>query len=227
MALGGGLLLGGAGTQSGPLWTAAGAVTGVIVAPLVYLLLLMMRLPDPEKLLAAGRPKEALKQLTSVLTMDRRLAERWPRQFRAVLADRLLTKAEILRVLHKEPHALEAVDEAVEILTEIAGAGPSQQDVNLARGRCMQAGLLAVMGRHGEALAAAEVAVALYRGLTIADRNHYAGRLAEALERQADALGYLDRLVAARAAAAEAVLIRSDMMPGVPPAARLSDGVQP
>ncbi len=227
MALGGGLLSGGAGMQFGPIWTAVGAVTGFIVAPLVYLFLLSLRLPDPDKLLAAGRPEEALEQVTSLLTMDRRLAERWPGQFREVLADRLLTKAEILHTLGKAPQALEAVDEAVEILTEMVDAGPSRQDVNLARGRCLQAGLLAVMARHGEALAAAEDAVALYRALTIADRNHYAGRLAEALERQADALGYLDRLAAARAATAEAVLIRSDMMPGVPPPARLSDGVQP
>jgi tetratricopeptide (TPR) repeat protein len=227
VALGGGLLLGAAGTQFGPVWTEAGAVTGVILAPVVYLVLLTLRLPDPEKLLAAGRPREALKQITGVLAMDRRLAARWPSRFRDVLAGRLLTKAEILHVLHKEPQALEAVEEAVAILTEIAGAGPSRQDVNLARGRCLQAALLALMGRHGEALAAADDAVALYRDLTIADRNHYAGLLAEALERQADALGYLDRLAPARAAAAEATLIRSDMMPGLPPAARLSDGVQP
>lgn len=218
---------GGAGMLLGPVWAALGAFAGAIVVPLTLVFLMALRIPDPEKLLAAGKPGEALQIANAQLAGDRRLAARWPGRFREPVAWQLLTNAEILQALHKEPQALDAADEAVEILTELAERGPARLSIPLARGHCLQSGLLTIMGRHGEALGAAEAAVALYRKLAIADRNGYVGRLAGALERQADALGYLDRVGGARAAAAEAALIRSDMMPGTPPAARLSDGVQP
>ena len=214
VALGGGLLLGAAGMQFGPIWLAAGVLTGVIVAPVTYLAVLAMRTPTPEKMLKTGRLEEALQLLESGMPTARVLARKWPGQFPELLADRLTLKAEIQHTLNRVPQALDAADEAVDILTELAENRPGRYDPELARVLCLQAGLLAVVGRHGEALGAAETAAALYRDLAVIDRAGYVALLAVALERQADALGYLDRVGQARAIAATAALIRSDMMPG-------------
>jgi tetratricopeptide (TPR) repeat protein len=194
----------------GPLWAAPCALAGLIVAPLVAMFVVEYRQPEPEDLLSAGRPHDALAALDRRMGTDRLLAEKWPSQFADFLARKLVCKSAALQAMDRLPQALDAVDEAVDLLTD---REPKCPPAVLASALYQQGSVLAALSRHGEALGAVETAVRLYRDLAIGDRGCYLPRLAEALTHQADALGYLDRFDEAHAAAAEATLIRSDMIP--------------
>jgi tetratricopeptide (TPR) repeat protein len=190
----------------GPLWAFPCALTGLFVLPLVLLIVAEYRQPRPEGLLRAGRPADALKMLDRHMHTDRVLGERWPGH----LARKLVLKSAALQALSRLPQALDAADEAVTLL---AGKGARRPGAVHASAFCQRGLVLAAMSRHGEALNAVEAAVRLYRDLAIGDRNSFLPPLAEALTHQADALGFLDRFEEARVASAEALLIRSDMLP--------------
>lgn len=214
----GAVLLGGAGWLLGPLWAVTGILAGPVAAIAVGVAFLLRGKPDPVRLLAAGRPQEAYRQLWHDLTFARALAARRP-AFRDVLAGKLETMSQVQQALGDEPRALEAATEAAAIYAGLAARRPGRHAAAHARTLLQQAGLLARMGRHGEALAAIEPAVQAYRRLTASDRSAYVAHLAAALTRQADELGYLDRTTEARAAAAEAEMISTDMLPSAQSAA--------
>lgn len=215
-AAAGAVLLGGAGWLLGPSWAVAGAVAGPFAAYSVLVIIFLRSKPDPERLLRAGHPKEAYRQLQLELPFTRDLARKRP-MFRDVLADKLETMSQVLQALDHEPQALEAATEAAAIYTELIAKRPGRYTDALAGTLLQQASLLAHMGRHGEALAAIEPAVQIYRRLAADDHGTYLPRLAAALTRQADELGYLDRITEAHAAAAEAELITTDMLPSTQP----------
>jgi tetratricopeptide (TPR) repeat protein len=190
-------------------------LAGPVAAYSVIVIILVRRKPDPVRLLQAGRPQEAYRQLERELSFTRELARKRP-MFRDMLASNLETMSQVLQVLDSEPQALEAATEAAAIYTELTAKRPRYTDA-LAGTLLQQAALLAQMGRHGETLAAIEPAVQIYRRLAVDDHSTYLPCLAAALTRQADELGYLDRITEARAAAAEAELIRTDMLPSAQP----------
>ena len=189
----------------------AGTLAGLAAAYSVLVVIVARGKPDPERLLRAGRPLEAYRQLKYEVSFTRRLAAKRP-MFRDVLAGNLETMSQVLQALDNEPLALEAATEAAAIYTELAARRPGSYRGALARTLLQQAALLARMGHHGEALAAVEPAVQNYRSLAVSNRNTYLPCLAAALTRQADELSYLDRITEARTAAAEAELIRTDML---------------
>lgn len=203
------------GLLFGPVWGIVGAAAGPVIVAAIVMTGWAITAPDADKLLKAGEPQRALQVLAGEMAHVRALARQFPRVFRDVLASKLLARSDALRVLGRYPQALDALDEAVEILRGYATTGRERYVCNLAYGRYRQAELLSGMSRHGEALSAARDAGRLYRELAVSDPA-YLTSLAESLELQADALGYLDRLGEASAAAAEAALIRSDKVPGAP-----------
>ena len=210
--VGGAVLLGGAGWLLGWPWAVAGVLVGAVAAVCVLVTIFARSKPDPFRLLAAGRPREAYRQVEYDLSFARRLAARQP-MFRDMLADKLDMMSQVQRALGNEPGALEAAAEATAIWTELAAKRPFRYTPALTGAQLQQAALLAAMGRHGEALAAIEPAVRAYRRMAVSDRSAYLPLLAAALTRQADELGYLDRITEARAAAAEAEMIGTDMLP--------------
>lgn len=210
------LLFAGGGLVLGPAWAVAGFFLGPVVASLAYAIVSTHTQPQPDDLLRAGHTEEALEWFRQQLWLWRKMAQRWPGQFRQPLAYYLTIQSETLQAIGREPQALDVANEAVRIYVEIDASRPGSEPAGYAHALCQQARLLGGMSRHGEALGALEIAVRLYRGLAIANRGAYLPLLADALSRQADELGYLDRLAEARGASAEAALIRSDMLPAIP-----------
>lgn len=149
----------------GPLW----AIAGVLMAPAFALaglvVLLMLFGPDPERSLRDHEPYRALTEAHRGLPTRRDMARRWPSQFRAPLADALLTQAEALCALHKETQALSPAAEAVEIYRTIAAEEPRKFTHGLAHALDRQARVLAVTGRLAEAVEAITVAIRLYGDL--------------------------------------------------------------
>ena len=208
----GAALFGALGWLLGPPWAVAGILVGAVAGVWVLLMLFTRGKPDPELLLAAGRPQEAYRQLHYELSFARVQARKRP-ILREVFANQLETMSLVLQALGNEPKALEIATEAVGVYTDLSVKRHDRHASALARSLLQQGALLASMGRHGEALAAIEPALQIYRRLAVKDRNAYLPSLIKALNSQADELGHLDRITEARTASAEAELISTDMLP--------------
>jgi hypothetical protein len=127
----GSVLLGGAGWLLSPLWAVAGILAGPVAAISVAIVILVLGKPDPVRLLSAGRPQEACRQLGHDLAFARMLAVRRP-TFRDVLANKLDTMSRAQLALGNEPRALEAAAEAAAIWADLTARQPGPYAAALA-----------------------------------------------------------------------------------------------
>jgi tetratricopeptide (TPR) repeat protein len=137
-------------------------------------------------------------------------------------AGRLSDLSNRLADLGRREEALAAVEQAVTIRRQLAGARPDAFLPNLAASLNNQSNHLAGLGRREEALAAVEQATGIYRQLAEDRPDAFLPNLAASLNNQSLCLGELGRREEALAAVEQAITIRRQLA-GARPDAFLPD----
>lgn len=198
----------------GPLWTILGVAAGCLIPPVAIGLALEFLAPSPEKLIAKGRPEEALKRVRLLEGEARWMASKTP-SFRDIHANQLIVQSAALHALHRDDEALRSADEGVAIYQTLAAEKPAKFLPNLSGAIDTRSRLLAGLGRQAEAIQAIEIAIRMFRNLAIAKPGEFLPALAEALTCMAEWLAEIDKTTEAVTAAHEAADIYWHKMHGL------------
>lgn len=187
----------------GPLWTILAVAAGCLFPPVAIGLALEFVAPSPEKLIAKGRPEEALQRVRLLEGQARWMARKTP-SFRDVHAYQLIAQSDALHALHRYDQALQSADEGVAIYQTLAAEKPAKFSPHLSGAIDTRSRVLANLGRWAEAIQAIEIAIRMFRNLAIAEPGEFLPPLAEALTFMAEWLAEIDKSTEAVTAAHEA-----------------------
>ena len=172
------------------------------------------------RLLAAGRPKEALTAIEVAEGVYRNMADEWPDRFRPELATSLHNSSACLSTVGRPRDAVAKAEEAVAICSDLADARPDAYQPDLADSLHNLSLCLSEAGMRKEALAVLQKAVGIWRSLVRSRPDDFRPPLAKSLHNLSIQLSELNRPRDALTAAEEAVSIRRDLAATHPDAYR-------